>query len=151
MNVYGYIYCIKNKLNNKLYFGQTTLDFNARYKRGIENSHNEHLRKSIAKYGTSSFEIDEEFDIAYSKEELDKLEQMYIILYNTTDRNFGYNILSGGSNGKHSEESKLKISLGNKGKCAGEKHCMYGKHLSDDVKKKLGEGNKCLPWVYISV
>ena len=29
--VYGIIYLIRNKVNNKLYFGQTTKNFNIRY------------------------------------------------------------------------------------------------------------------------
>lgn len=140
--IYGYIYCIRNLINNKIYFGQTSRDFDIRYKRGIENTHNEHLNKSISKYGIDNFVIDKQFDIAFSKYELDTLERMYITLYNTTDRNLGYNILGGGSNGKHTEESKYKISIANKGKLAGEKHPMYGKNLSEETKRKIGEGNK---------
>ena len=93
---YGIIYIIKNKINNKLYIGQTIekRGFKGRYKfkgEGIERvyneyqycklhdkNYNEHLLKSINKYGFEAFEIIEEFDVAYSKEELDKLEDMYI-------------------------------------------------------------------------
>ena len=74
--IYGIIYLIKNKINNKIYIGQTTQDggFDRRYhtKDGIKDTHNEHLRNSINKYGIENFYINKEFDIAYSKEELDK-------------------------------------------------------------------------------
>lgn len=113
---YGIIYMIRNNANNKIYFGQTIEKegFNGRYKRageGIErvyNYHkyceknkpkscNMHLLRAIEKYGFESFYIDECFDIAKNKEELDRLEKYYIILYDTI--NNGYNCKGGGSNG----------------------------------------------------
>lgn len=107
---YGVIYLIRNKTNNKIYFGQTVHTFKSRYGGNLKKfTHNEHLKNSIYKYGEENFEIIEEFDIAYSKEELDKLEDMYIKLYNTTDGNFGYNKMYGGSNGLHTEEVKEKM------------------------------------------
>ena len=107
---YGVIYLIRNTTNNKLYFGQTVHTFKSRYGGNLKKfTHNEHLKNSIYKYGEENFEIIEEFDIAYSKEELDKLEDMYIKLYNTTDGNFGYNKMYGGSNGLHTEEVKEKM------------------------------------------
>ena len=75
--VYGIIYVIRNKVNNKLYIGQTTdkKGFNGRYResgKGIEKvynhykrkkyhdkSYNVHLLNSIEKYGFDAFEIDE--------------------------------------------------------------------------------------------
>ena len=140
---YGIIYCIRNTINNKMYFGQTTETFDQRYRNGIQNTHNEHLKKSIDKYGIENFEIDKEFDIAYSKEELDKLENMYIIAWNTFNSTYGYNKTYGGSSsGKHTEETRNKISKSLKGKMAGEKHPMYGKHRSEETKIRIGEGNK---------
>ena len=111
--IYGIIYLIRNKINNKVYIGQTTQDggFDRRYhtKDGIKDTHNEHLRNSINKYGIENFYINKEFDIAYSKEELDKLEDMYIKIYNTTDDRYGYNKQDGGANGKMSNETKEKL------------------------------------------
>lgn len=108
--VYGIIYLIRNKVNNKLYFGQTTKNFNIRYAGDIKKfTHNEHLRNSIEKYGENNFEIIEEFDIAYSREELDRLEDMYIKLYDTVNSKFGYNKRYGGINGKYLEGRSRKI------------------------------------------
>ena len=111
--IYGIIYLIKNKINNKIYIGQTTQDggFDRRYhtKDGIKDTHNEHLRNSINKYGIENFYINKEFDIAYSKEELDKLEDMYIKIYNTIDKNCGYNNRYGGTHGKMTEERKQLV------------------------------------------
>lgn len=113
MGKYGVIYKIRNKVNNKIYFGQTIEKdgFDRRYKNNLyEYTHNKHLKNSIKKYGMNNFEIDKEFDIAYSKEELDKLEDIYIKIYNTTNRKYGYNKQFGGDNGKLTNETKNKIS-----------------------------------------
>ena len=107
---YGLIYMIRNDINGKIYFGQTTIAFKRRYSSGIENTHNKHLSNSIKKYGIENFTIIEEFDKAHSLKELNKLEEMYIKMWNTTDRKCGYNKKHGGDNKKYTEESKRKIS-----------------------------------------
>ena len=90
--VYGIINKIRNKINNKIYIGQTKHSFKERYKNNLrKNTHNIELKNDIEKYGIDNFEIDEFFDIAYSKEELDKLEQLYIKSYNLLDSRYGYN------------------------------------------------------------
>lgn len=157
-NIYGYIYIIKNKVNNKLYIGQTTNSFKERYGYNLKNNtHNNHLRNSIEKYGIDNFEIIDEFDIAYSKEELDKLEDMYIKIYNTIDYKYGYNKKYGGHNGKWTNESKAKMSKSQTGvnnsfygkhhsketkelikiSSTGENNGMYGKHHSEETKNKI--------------
>lgn len=105
------IYKIQCLINNKIYFGKSLTIFDNRYPNGIENdTHNIDLKNDILKYGIDNFEIDKEFDIAYTKEELDKLEDMYIKIYNTTNTEYGYNRKYGGANGKLTEETKHKIS-----------------------------------------
>lgn len=174
---YGIIYIIKNKVNNKLYIGQTIekRGFKGRYKfkgEGIERvyneyqycklhdkNYNEHLLKSINKYGFEAFEIIEEFDVAYSKEELDKLEDMYIKIYETINSDYGYNNKYGGSFGKHTNKTKQKISEATKG----ENNPMYGregklnpffgrKHSEETIEnirnKKLGGNNPTAKAVY---
>ena len=46
----------------------------------------------------------------------------------------------------HSEETRKKISEGNKGKQAGEKHPNYGKHHSEETRKKMGAALKGMRW-----
>lgn len=114
--IYGYIYTIRNKINNKLYIGQTTDNFDRRYSRNVEKyTSNKHLKNSIKKYGLENFEIDKEFDIAYSQEELNKLECLYINIYNTTNQKYGYNKMYGGSNGKPTAEALKHMSEARKG------------------------------------
>lgn len=126
IKVYGVIYKITNKVNDKVYIGQTTRKngFKGRYSAkgdGIERvykyhvrqkrngeSCNEHLLKSIEKYGLENFEVCEIFDMAFSKEELNIKEEVYIQLYNSIDRKNGYNFKEGGNNNKYSDDSKVK-------------------------------------------
>lgn len=101
MTKYGVIYKITNKVNNKVYIGQTTRKggFDERYGYNFfKNIHNKHLKRSVEKYGESNFEIDKEFYIAYSKEELNNKEKYYIDLFKSNDYNYGYNIKAGGDN-----------------------------------------------------
>ena len=143
IEIYGYIYKITNRINGKIYIGQTINGFDNRYRCGnVEKyTHNIHLKKSIDKYGIENFEICKIFDIAWSKEELDIKEKCWISIYNCTNKNYGYNISDGGSNGnnfkgKTDEEMKIiceKISKAN----SGENNYMYGKHHSEKTKEKL--------------
>jgi hypothetical protein len=112
MKKYGVLYMITNKINNKVYIGVTKKNFNGRYSatgKGIErvfnyyignekrNSYiNVHLVSSIMKYGYEAFEIVEEFDVAYSEEELYEKEKFWIQYYDSTNYKNGYNRTIGG-------------------------------------------------------
>lgn len=67
---------------------------------------------------------------------MDSLERELIAKYNTTDREYGYNLDNGGHLGKHrSEETKRKISESQHG----ENHPFFGTHRSEETKQKLRE------------
>ena len=118
----------------------------------------EHLKRSIEKYGIDNFEIDEEFDIAYSKEELDKLEDMYIKVYECMNKDKGYNKKEGGSKGKINEEVREDISnkvkelwntqeyrdkvMSSRVYPVGENHPNYGKSPSEETRRKMSEAKK---------
>lgn len=109
---YGIIYKIQNIKTNEIYIGQTThpRGFNGRYDfkgYGIERvykkllgnearneSHNQHLRRSIKKFGFDAFEVIEVFDTANTIEELNKKETYYINLFDSYKN--GYNQSFGG-------------------------------------------------------
>lgn len=130
---YGVIYKVLNRVNNKVYIGQTTKDrgFKGRYDysgEGVERiyktisvrkgskSYNSHLYKSIEKYGYDNFDVCEVFDVAFSKSELDLKEKSWIAIYKSTNRNYGYNFTDGGGNGKPVDDVKLRNSLSKVGK-----------------------------------
>ena len=106
---YGVIYCITNTVNGKRYIGQTTQKIEKRWAGHQKQADCAALNRAIRKYGAESFVVDVIAD-SESKEQLDELEREYIREYQTTNRAFGYNLMCGGSFGKHSPESKLKMS-----------------------------------------
>lgn len=142
LSPYGYIYMIENVINEKKYIGQTT---NEKGVRGIMTligiqcayKENLYLINAVKKYGVNNFRR-YIVDNASNKKELDQKEDLYIKKYSTLNRDKGYNLKHGGSHGKHSKETRIKISLKMKGK----NHPMYGKHLSEKTKKKLSESHK---------
>lgn len=168
LEVYGIIYKIRNRVNNKHYIGQTIQGFERRYcyeGHGIERvyksnlkfknsgkNYNTYLLRSIEKYGFNAFEVIEIFDIAFSKEELDIKEDIWINYFDCIKN--GYNNQGGGSNGKPSQETiekrrkaivghpnwntnpfsketRMKISKNNKGKTR-----------SEDAKQKISIARK---------
>lgn len=101
----GFIYIIKNRINNKLYIGQTTQSVESRFKQHLRCSKSNSIQlisKAIKKYGKSNFyvEILEECLI----EELNAKEEYYIELYDSF--NSGYNLCKGG---KQSRKPKLQF------------------------------------------
>ena len=129
LKVYGTIYGLENKINNEWYIGQTTKynGFKGRYPNkgeGIErvynyhkynkdknNKCNEHLLYSIEKYGFDAFEVHEEMDYAFSKDELDIKEKCWISIKDSFKN--GYNRCEGGDtqlySNKYSDE-QIKIA-----------------------------------------
>lgn len=118
LEVYGVIYKVTNKINNKVYIGQTVQGFRRRYHRKGNNSveklynstENEHLKYSIRKYGIDNFYINECFDVAFSLKELNIKEELWIKHYNSTNRDKGYNIMNGGDNRRMPQSQKDKLS-----------------------------------------
>lgn len=118
--MYGMIYCIQNKLNGKVYIGQTTMQLCRRKavhlndaKKGCEF----YLHRAIRKYGKDAF-IWRILGYAACQFGLDILEKSWMWI--TSDYN--YNIREGGSHGKASKESREKMSKARKGKKLTEEH-----------------------------
>ena len=161
LEVYGIIYLIRNKVNGKYYVGQTIGEkgFDGRYSRlgeGIERvykhhksikerneRYNKHLLRSIEKYGFEAFEVNKCLDYAFSLEELNIKEKVYIQLYDSFKN--GYNDTEGGEGVKGyipTEETRKKMSEAHKGKCVGKNHPMYGKHHTEETRQKMSEAKK---------
>lgn len=123
LEVYGVIYKITNLVNGKVYIGQTKngRGFKDRYccdGEGIERVYKYHLSakengrttntyllNSIKKYGFEKFKVIECFDYAFSLNELNIKEELWIKYYNSTNRKYGYNFRKGGDNYKFAEDS----------------------------------------------
>ena len=124
------IYKITNKINNKIYIGQTTQKLKDRirnYKSDTKFKSPDIARpiiKAMQKYGFENFKFEILVDNIETQEEMNILETKYILEFNTQDHNIGYNIENGGnSTGKHSKETKKKIGEAQ----LGSKNYMYGK------------------------
>lgn len=129
------IYKIQNKINNKIYIGQTVRTLEERIKEHKRNK-NCVMYKAFKKYGFENFDI-KQIDEAKTIEELNEKEIYYINLYDS--KNNGYNMCDGGGNTKgykHTEKSKKKMSQ-NHGKYYKEKNSFYGKHHSEETKEKM--------------
>ena len=165
--IYGIIYMVRNKINDKKYIGQTINSFKERYRGNLEKyTENEHLRNSIKKYGIENFEIIEVFDIAHDKCELDELEKYYINYYKTYEEEYGYNKTLGGEGGIPNEQAresmrkaKQRYKEDNESQgtaywqnpefielmssvTSGEKNGMYGKKHTEETKRKISENKK---------
>ena len=127
--------------NGKMYFGQTCLKPEFRWgKDGNGYKGQKLMWRAIQKYGWEN--IDHRIiSIGLDKEEADFQEMFYIYAYRTNEPEFGYNLTDGGGGSvgyKHTEEAKKNMSMHR----SGELHCNYGKHLSDETKKKMSESMK---------
>ena len=142
--IYGRIYLIQNLVNGMVYVGQTVRSLKIRYNQHKTVTSKSYLSRVINKHGIDNFFM-YEIDFAYEKESLDKLEQKYIDLYQCMSPN-GYNCKDGGASGKHTEESKKKISEAKKNpsdearKKISETH--KGKIVSAETRKKISEAQK---------
>ena len=101
----GYIYKIYNDVNDKLYYGQTTITVKNRWKQHKNSNANKSkqaIHYAMEKYGKDKFHIEEvEKHFSYSADELFDIlndrEIFYIALNNTVIPN-GYNMTIGGKN-----------------------------------------------------
>ena len=123
------VYIHKNKINGKKYVGQTCQEPEKRWKNGKGYHNNIYFTRAIKKYGWDNFEQEIVKD-SLSKEEADILEKSLIKELNTLNPN-GYNAKDGGSNGRPSDITKMKLSESHKGYV-----------MSEETKKKIGESSK---------
>jgi group I intron endonuclease len=98
--MYGIIYKVLNKVNQKIYIGQTKNTLQRRMAAhkcsAITKKSNSYFHKAIRKYGWDSFSW-EIICFCKSKEELDKKEIIYIHKYSShVSLGFGYNLTKGG-------------------------------------------------------
>ena len=112
---YGYIYKIEFP-NGKVYIGLTTTSLKRRksgHRKCAKGNDTRILYNALRKYTMEdTFEL-MEIDIAYTKEELCEKEILYIQMYNSFDKEYGYNMTKGGEgvNGwVRTQEQREKIS-----------------------------------------
>jgi group I intron endonuclease len=113
------IYKITNKLNGKLYIGQTVQKLHDRWSDHArpclgKNVNRSAIGSAIRLYGKENFTI-EQIDSAETLEQLNTMEITYIKAFNTLAPN-GYNLELGGESKACHDDTKAKISATLKGR-----------------------------------
>lgn len=113
------IYKATNKINEKIYVGQTTRTLKERRKEHEQSAIGGYTEmvfgRALRKYGIENFEW-EIIDTAETIEELNEKEIYWIDkLESLIDYGHGYNCNKGGRNGKHSEHTKKAIADAQRG------------------------------------
>lgn len=140
METYGQIYRLTNKINGKMYHGQTTKeDINKRWSeyKGIRCYNQPKLYRALKKHGPENFLFEVINTSPQNQQQLDNLETFYIRKYDSM--NNGYNCNEGGAGRGHvCEETKRKLSISNKG----ENNPNFGQPMSEEQKRKISEAKK---------
>lgn len=151
MNNYK-VYKYTNVINNKVYIGQTCQSLQSRSGvNGVKYKECPYFWSAIQKYGWSNF-IREILVDNLTFDEANYYEKFYIDYYNSTDINYGYNLLSGGQNnmqgaanpffGHHHSEQTRQLMSKNHRDVSGKNNPMYNKHHTEKAKQKISEGRK---------
>lgn len=146
----GVIYKITNKVNNKVYIGQTQQHPNKRKTQHFCNTYgdvrnqNSYFHTAIKKYGKENFIFEIIFTWKAKTREnliliLNTLERHYISKFKSNESKFGYNLTSGGQSGFYFKEC---VTEKRRLKTSGKNSWMYGKHLSIETKSKISDSLK---------
>ena len=133
----GVIYKYTNKINGKVYIGQTIDEYRRiwNHRKACDDSL---FHRAVRKYGFDSFEytvlerVDEDL--------LNEREVFWIEYYKSNDRKFGYNLTSGGEGTrgyKYTDEQRKNRSLQAKGNKS-----FTGHTHTDEYKRRMSELNK---------
>lgn len=130
------VYRIINKLNGKMYVGQTEKPIETRFREHLKPSNQSRkIKEAISEYGSSNFDIElleqcETRDMAWNR------EQYWIKELNTLSPN-GYNLASGGNHPFLCEETRIRIGVSQ----LGNKHTS-GYKLTEERKRQISESSK---------
>jgi len=139
------IYCITNKVNNKKYIGKS-INIASRIANHIcsltskSKDSNRHLINAWHNYGKDMFEYEilEEIDInsdTFSDTMKDR-EIYWMKYYNTTNRQYGYNLRQDSSSQSIVHEETKKLIRAN---LIGEKNPNFGNKWSEEQKKSMSK------------
>jgi len=106
------VYLIINKDSGKVYVGKTIHDLAFRWtdhkRKAVTGYRSRYLHNSIAKRGVDKFDacvIDE----AETNKQVQRLEEHYIRVYRSSEKEFGYNLTLGGEGEVPNAETREKL------------------------------------------
>lgn len=123
--------------NGKRYYGITSQKPNDRWKNGKGYEYNKHFYNAINKYGWNNIEHTVLFN-DLTEDEAKLLEQCYIVLYDTTNPNKGYNITLGGEGSKGYKHTQKELDKMSKTIKELWKNENYRRKM---IEKKIGKNN----------
>ena len=105
----GFIYIIRNTVNNKVYIGQTKVSVTTRWQEHLRHAKygDQIINRAMRKYGVDKFYV-ETLEIC-NIDVIDYREMYYIDLYDSTNKSKGYNVSIGGKTPKFKRKA-LSIS-----------------------------------------
>lgn len=141
-DAYHYVvYAHINKVNGKMYIGITGQeDPNLRWLNGLGYSESPMFNNAIRKYGWDSFShviLCNGLNLM----EAEETEKFMIMFFDTQNRDKGYNRAAGGQGAfgvKWTDDQKKRMSE----RISGKGHPNYGKHMSEETKRKIGDANR---------
>ena len=116
--------------NGKAYVGITRQEPKVRWGGGNGYVRNEYMHRAIKKYGWENIEHIILFD-GLSEEDACEIEKSLIKKYRTNEKEFGYNIESGGQCSNLAESTKQKL-----------REAHTGKRASEETKNKMSASRK---------
>lgn len=128
--------------DGKVYIGTTSLRPIVRWARG-KNYSSKRIKEAMEKYPWDSWKK-EIIATEVPRDEAYRIEKELIAKYKSQDPEYGYNTSSGGEWGgkgchyQFTEEHRKRISLSH----SGERHYAYGKHYTEEHKRKISEAQK---------
>lgn len=137
--------------SGKVYIGITSRPVQKRWQNGTGYKQHRYFNAAIQKYGWQNFTHEILFS-NLSKSDACEKEKELIMLYNSTDRRFGYNQSTGGESGAcgvcPSQETREKIRRAKLGKKQSPeaiektRQANIGKRLSQETKDKISKSKK---------
>src|ERR1700759_523611 len=141
----AYIYKLTNRVNGKCYIGQTERKPEERWKSHqscARNGSKKYIHTAMRHYGIEAFELEVICEVSH--EMLNAEESKYIAQFKSNQKEFGYNLTSGGDHWKKTPEQCAAISE----RMRGNRNAV-GCKRSDEHKRKIGESTRSRPGSFL--